>query len=118
MLGFSVFRATRRWRTHIRFVVLLSFSLLIVRPVLTQMPKQDAYLDTNLPLAQRVDDLVRRMTVPEKISQMKNKAPAIPRLHIAEYDWWNAMCLRLHRTPSRRKSGQAESAAVPWERRR
>src|SRR5258708_27766939 len=49
----------------------------------------DAYLNPGLPLAQRVDDLVGRMTLEEKVSQMQNEAPAIPRLHVAEYDWWN-----------------------------
>jgi beta-glucosidase len=36
-----------------------------------------------------VDDLVSRMTLEEKVSQMMNAAPAIPRLGIPEYDWWN-----------------------------
>ena len=51
--------------------------------------RPDAYLNPTLPLALRVDDLVGRMTLGEKISQMQNEAPAIPRLHIAEYNWWN-----------------------------
>ena len=54
-----------------------------------QSARQDAYLSPALPLALRVDDLVGRMTLGEKISQMQNEAPAIPRLHIAEYNWWN-----------------------------
>ena len=29
------------------------------------------------------------MTLEEKVSQMMNRAPAIPRLDIPEYDWWN-----------------------------
>src|SRR5689334_11335586 len=47
------------------------------------------YLDPKLPLDQRIDDLVSRMTLEEKVSQMMNAAPAIPRLGIAQYDWWN-----------------------------
>ena len=47
------------------------------------------YLDPSLPVNQRVDDLVSRMTLEEKVSQMMNVAPAIPRLGIPEYDWWN-----------------------------
>ncbi|MGE5530441.1 MAG: glycoside hydrolase family 3 C-terminal domain-containing protein [Patescibacteria group bacterium] len=50
---------------------------------------QPAYLDTTLPLESRVDDLVSRMTLAEKASQMLNSAPAIPRLGVPEYDWWN-----------------------------
>src|ERR1051326_2830869 len=47
------------------------------------------YLDPKLPLDRRVDDLISRMTLEEKVSQMMNAAPAIPRLGIPQYDWWN-----------------------------
>ncbi|HEY4064046.1 MAG TPA: glycoside hydrolase family 3 C-terminal domain-containing protein [Puia sp.] len=47
------------------------------------------FLDPSLPTDQRVDDLVGRMTLEEKIGQMMNAAPAIPRLGIPEYNWWN-----------------------------
>ncbi|MDP4245215.1 MAG: glycoside hydrolase family 3 C-terminal domain-containing protein [Bacteroidota bacterium] len=47
------------------------------------------YLDPNLAIEDRVDDLVRRMTLEEKIGQMMNAAPAIPRLQVPEYNWWN-----------------------------
>ena len=58
----------------------------------TQETKVDpgaAYLNPRLPLDQRVNDLVSRMTLEEKVSQMMNAAPAIPRLGIPQYDWWN-----------------------------
>ena len=51
--------------------------------------QQEAYLDPHLPLEVRVDDLISRMTPQEKIYQMMNNSPAIPRLHVPEYDWWN-----------------------------
>jgi beta-glucosidase len=47
------------------------------------------YMDPDLPVEQRVNDLVGRMTLDEKISQMMNEAPAIFRLGIPEYNWWN-----------------------------
>ena len=47
------------------------------------------YLDPSLPLEQRVNDLVSRMTLEEKVSQMQDVAPAIPRLQIPAYNWWN-----------------------------
>ncbi len=58
----------------------------------TQETKSDpraAYLNPKLPLDQRVNDLISRMTLEEKVSQMMNAAPAIPRLGIPQYDWWN-----------------------------
>jgi len=48
-----------------------------------------AYLDPSKPLSVRVDDLVSRMTLEEKASQLVNQARAIPRLQVPEYDWWS-----------------------------
>ncbi len=47
------------------------------------------YLDTTLDFETRALDLVDRMTLEEKISQVGNESDAIPRLGIAEYNWWN-----------------------------
>lgn len=47
------------------------------------------WLDTRLGFAQRAADLVARMTLQEKVSQMQSSAPAIPRLGVPAYDWWN-----------------------------
>ncbi len=47
------------------------------------------FQNPDLPIDQRVNDLVGRMTLEEKIGQMMNAAPAIPRLGIPEYNWWN-----------------------------
>src|SRR5476651_2090705 len=50
---------------------------------------QTAYLNPGLPAEKRAADLVSRMTIEEKVLQMQNSAPAIPRLGIPAYDWWN-----------------------------
>jgi beta-glucosidase len=47
------------------------------------------YLNPALPLNMRVDDLVSRMTLEEKASQLVNQARAIPHLGISAYDWWS-----------------------------
>jgi len=56
-------------------------------------PKKPAYpfpfLDPTLRIEDRVGDLVGRMTLEEKIGQMMNAAPAIKRLGVPEYNWWN-----------------------------
>jgi len=46
------------------------------------------YLDPAQSLNTRVDDLVSRMTLQEKESQLVNQARAIPRLQVPAYDWW------------------------------
>jgi beta-glucosidase len=48
-----------------------------------------AYLDPSLPAEQRAADLVKRMTLEEKVSQLVNQARAIPRLGVPAYDWWS-----------------------------
>ncbi len=50
---------------------------------------QPVYLNTSLPPEQRAADLVHRMTLEEKASQLVNQARAIPRLHVPSYDWWS-----------------------------
>jgi beta-glucosidase len=52
---------------------------------------QDAplYKDPNAPMEKRVDDLLSRMTLEEKIGQLMNDAPAIDRLGVPKYNWWN-----------------------------
>jgi beta-glucosidase len=47
------------------------------------------YLNPQLPPEQRAADLVRRMTLAEKASEMQNNSAAVPRLNIPAYQWWS-----------------------------
>jgi beta-glucosidase len=47
------------------------------------------FQNPDLAIDKRVDDLVGRLTLPEKVSQMLNSSPAIDRLGIPAYNWWN-----------------------------
>ena len=47
------------------------------------------YLDPALPVEVRADDLISRMTLEEKASQLVNQSRAIPRLSVPQYDWWS-----------------------------
>jgi hypothetical protein len=65
--------------TAVLLLSLASSLLLLALPMGAQTPtKQDPYLDPRLPTAQRVDDLVKRMTLAEKIAQMQSEAPSDP----------------------------------------
>jgi beta-glucosidase len=48
-----------------------------------------AYLDPAVDFEARARDLVARMTTEEKASQLMNRASAIPRLGVPDYEWWN-----------------------------
>ena len=52
-------------------------------------PTTPAYLNTSLPPQVRAADLVHRMTLQEKVSQLVNGARAIPRLGVPSYNWWS-----------------------------
>src|SRR5215471_13448398 len=71
------------------FASLLLISAILSLPTGRSQNSTAPYKNPSLPLAARVDDLVSRMSLEEKVSQMMNSAPAIPRLNIPEYDWWN-----------------------------
>lgn len=60
--------------------------LVTLFPAMSQNP---VYMNPSAPVAQRVSDLVSRMTLEEKVSQMLSEAPAIERLGIPQYNWWN-----------------------------
>ncbi len=57
------------------------------------------FQNTSLSFEQRVDDLVSRLTLEEKVSQMLNSSPEIARLGIPAYDWWNETLHGVARTP-------------------
>ncbi len=56
---------------------------------MAQDASQPPYLNPSLRPEQRAADLVYRMTLKEKASQLVNQARAIPRLGIPAYDWWS-----------------------------
>jgi len=57
--------------------------------VLGSAAQSPAYLNAALPTETRVQDLLGRMTLAEKASQVNNTSPAIERLQIPAYNWWN-----------------------------
>jgi beta-glucosidase len=74
------------------------------------------FQNTSLTFEQRVTDLVSRLTLEEKVAQMLNTAPAIPRLGIPAYDWWNEVLHGVARTPYRvTVYPQAIAMAATWD---
>jgi beta-glucosidase len=53
-----------------------------------EIAKAPLYLDVSAPTDQRVRDLISRMTIEEKTSQLVSVAPAIPRLQVPAYNYW------------------------------
>ena len=58
----------------------------------TQIPEigePSIWRDPSQPLPARVNDLIRRMSLAEKVAQLQNDAPAIRRLDLPAYNYWN-----------------------------
>lgn len=73
------------------------------------------YQQPDIPIDQRVADLVARMTLEEKISQMVFNAPAIKRFGIPEYNWWNECLHGVARAGIATVFPQAIGLAATWD---
>ena len=73
------------------------------------------YLNPSLSIDQRVTDLVSRLTIEEKIAQMQDVAPAIPRLQIPAYNWWNEGLHGVARSGIATVFPQAIGLAATWD---
>ncbi len=69
--------------------IFLFFALMSNIIFAQQKPGQLPFRNTSLSLEERVNDLISRMTLKEKADQLLYTAPAIPRLGIPSYNWWN-----------------------------
>jgi beta-glucosidase len=72
------------------------------------------YKDPTRPIEERVDDLISRMTLEEKISQMVYDALAIERLDVPEYNWWNECLHGVGRAGIATVFPQAIGLAATW----
>ena len=70
----------------------------------------------SLSTEQRVDDLISRMTIDEKISQLMDSSPAIERLGVPEYNWWNESLHGVARAGYATVFPQSISIASSWDR--
>ena len=83
-------------------VKIVMIALLVCHVLLTvnlRGQTQYPFQNTSLSFEKRVNDLVGRLTLEEKVGQMLNTTPAIPRLGIPAYDWWNETLHGVARTP-------------------
>ncbi len=68
---------------------ILLYPLLLLVLTSTRFSNDPIFEDPTKPIAERVNDLISKMTLEEKAGQMMYDAPAIPRLDIPKYNWWN-----------------------------
>jgi len=76
---------------------------------------QPDYLNPDLTFEDRADDLISRMTVEEKISQLRYDAPAIDRLGVPAFNWWNECLHGVARSGKATVFPQAIGLATTWD---
>jgi beta-glucosidase len=74
------------------------------------------YKDPNAALDKRVDDLLARMTLEEKVSQLTNDSPAVERLGIPAYNWWNECLHGVARAGRATVFPEAIGMAATWDK--
>jgi beta-glucosidase len=98
--------------SHVRLIAFVSVVFWSVAGLAQETP---LYLNPSLPVEARVNDLVGRMTLEEKVSQMQNHAVAIPRLSVPEYDWWSEGLHGIARSGYATVFPQAIGLAATWD---
>lgn len=93
---------------------LLALLLLVAGSSFAQNYKYD-FQNPALPIEKRVDDLVSRLTLEEKVGQLLYAAPAIPRLDIPQYNWWNECLHGVARNGQATVFPQAIGMAAAWD---
>jgi beta-glucosidase len=78
-------------------------------------PATCAYLNPALSPEERARDLVNRMTLEEKVSQMQDVAAAIPRLDVPAYNWWNEALHGVARNGVATVFPQSIGLAATWD---
>lgn len=87
-----------------RFTLRMAMAVSALSPCLCAMAQdvqQLPFRNTDLPVEQRISDLIGRLTLDEKVQMMKHASPAIERLGIPAYNWWNETLHGVARTPEK-----------------
>src|SRR6202789_4318069 len=95
------------------WISLVSFALALAPVALPA--QQDPWLDPQFPAAERAHDLVGRMPLDEKVSQLEDWATAIPRLGIPDYQTWNEALHGVARAGYATVFPQAIGMAATWD---
>ncbi len=74
------------------------------------------FRDPNLPLAERIRDLIARLTLTEKVAMMSHCAQGVPRLNIPDYSFWNEALHGVARNGRATVFPQAIAMAATWDK--
>jgi len=80
------------------------------------MSQSHPFQNPDLPLEQRVEDLLSRLTLVEKVGQLMHENPAVERLGVPTYNWWNEACHGVGRAGRATVFPQVIGLAATWNR--
>jgi beta-glucosidase len=116
-MAFLESQLMRTYRAVVALVLLLPFVAAgqanVPAPV--SSPAAVPFRNPALPIDQRVSDLVSRLTLEEKVSQLIDRAVGIPRLDIPEYNWWSEGLHGIARSGYATLFPQAIGNAATWD---
>jgi beta-glucosidase len=101
-------------KSFVLVIAVLSISCLRMSSYAQPNSTVPDYKNPNLPVEKRVNDLVARMTLEEKVSQLVHPAKAIPRLEVPQYNWWNECLHGVARAGIATVFPQAIGLAATW----
>lgn len=105
----------RNYRASAFAVIAILASALIEADAATTPPTLARFKDPSLAPEERAQDLISNMTLEEKAAQLGHTAPAIPRLGIPEYNWWNEGLHGVARADIATVFPQAIGMAASWD---
>ena len=98
-----------------RRIVQALAALTVTLTLTGQISDTAAYRNPDLAPEKRAADLVGRMTLDEKVLQMQDQAPAIARLGVPAYGWWNEALHGVARAGEATVFPQAIGLAATWD---
>ena len=104
-------------KKKISYLVLLPLAVVCVVFPLSHVESQSLppYKNPEFPVNVRVDDLLSRLTLEEKVAQMMNATPAIERLGVPAHDYWNEALHGVARSGTATVFPQAIGLAATWD---
>ncbi len=99
-------------RLTVSLIVLIAVSSILSAGDGDSVP---TYRNADISIEKRVEDLVSKMTLEEKVSQMVNDAAAVERLGIPKYNWWNECLHGVARAGRATVFPQAIGLAATWD---
>ena len=91
-------------------------AFLLVAVAVGSAASTQIFRDPSQPIDKRAADIVSRLTLEEKAAQMQDSAPAIPRLGIPAYNYWNEALHGVARAGEATVFPQAIGMAASWDK--